>query len=135
MASIAPLATPPLTRASTVVLPLSDKTPSFIIGQAKKSYKHQYSNIYFVRLRLLREVVEKRAKKLWEHINGNPVLIPRVLEVTKSHLCYVVGTVYMDMPLKPNVMEDIARDVSVGAPVEFLRLMPCRTRSLRLHLL
>lgn len=116
MASIAPLATPPLTRASTVVLPLSDKTPSFIIGQAKKSYKHQYSNIYFVRLRLLREVVEKRAKKLWEHINGNPVLIPRVLEVTKSHLCYVVGTVYMDMPLKPNVMEDIARDNSIPPP-------------------
>jgi len=106
-----------------------------------------------VRLRLLREVVEKRAKKLWEHLNGmvhfsdmstpvnaslskgNPVLIPRVLEVTKSHLCYVVGTVYMDMPLKPNVMEDIARDVSVGAPVEFLRLMPRRTRFPRLHLL
>ena len=87
-----------------------------------------------MRLRLLREVVEKRAKKLWEHLNGtvhfsdmltlvnaslskgNPILIPRVLEVTKSHLCYVVGTVYMDMPLKPNVMEDIARDVSIGAP-------------------
>jgi hypothetical protein len=27
-------------------------------------------------------------------------------------MCYIVGTVYMNMPLKPNVMEDIARDVS-----------------------
>jgi DNA polymerase delta subunit 2 len=42
---------------------------------------------------------------------GNPVLVPRVLEVVKSQLCYIVGTVYMDMPLKPNVLEDIARDV------------------------
>jgi DNA polymerase delta subunit 2 len=42
---------------------------------------------------------------------GNPVLVPRVLEVIKSRLCYIIGTVYMDMPLKPNVMEDIARDV------------------------
>jgi DNA polymerase delta subunit 2 len=38
-------------------------------------------------------------------------LVPRVLEVEKGKLCYVVGTVYMDMPLKPNVMIDIARDV------------------------
>lgn len=48
------------------------------------------------------------------HVADNPVLVPRVLEVVKSKLCYVVGTVYMDMPLKPNVLEDIARDVSDG---------------------
>jgi hypothetical protein len=46
---------------------------------------------------------------------GNPTRIPRVLEVVKSQLCWVVGTVYMDMPLKPNVLEDIARDVSPGS--------------------
>lgn len=45
-------------------------------------------------------------------VSGSPILVPRVLEVVKSRLCYIVGTVYMDMPLKPNVMEDIARDVS-----------------------
>lgn len=36
-----------------------------------------------------------------------------MLEVTKGKLCYIVGTVYMDMPLKPNVLEDLARDVSI----------------------
>ncbi len=30
----------------------------------------------------------------------------------KGQLCLVIGTVYMDMPLKPNVLEDIGRDVS-----------------------
>ena len=44
------------------------------------------------------------------------MLIPSVLEVVKSQLCYVVGTVYMEMPLKPNVLEDIARDVGVATP-------------------
>ena len=34
---------------------------------------------------------------------GSPTLIPRVLEVVKSKLCWIVGTVYMDMALKPNV--------------------------------
>jgi len=38
--------------------------------------------------------------------------VPRVLEVVKGQLCLVIGTVYMDMPLKPNVLEDIGRDVS-----------------------
>lgn len=42
---------------------------------------------------------------------GNPRFVPKVLEVVKSQMCYIVGTVYMDMPLKPNAMEDIARDV------------------------
>lgn len=36
----------------------------------------------------------------------------RVLDVQKGKLCYVIGTVYMDMPLKPNVLTDLARDVS-----------------------
>lgn len=36
----------------------------------------------------------------------------RVLDVERGELCYIVGTVYMDMPLKPNVLEDLANDVS-----------------------
>lgn len=44
------------------------------------------------------------------------MLVPRVLEVVKSQLCYIVGTVYLDMPLKPNVLEDIGRDVRSHLP-------------------
>lgn len=44
---------------------------------------------------------------------GNPVFVPRVLDVEKGQLCFIIGTVYMDMPLKPNVLEDVARDVSL----------------------
>lgn len=43
---------------------------------------------------------------------GSPKLVPRVLDVLKGKPCFIVGTVYMDMPLKPNVLEDIGRDVS-----------------------
>lgn len=105
---------------------------SFSIKSADKSYKHQYSNIYFVRLRALRQHVEQRAKGRWNEVAGahtqysaskrvlmcvvllagNPVFVPRVLDVEKGQLCFIIGTVYMDMPLKPNVLEDVARDVS-----------------------
>lgn len=42
-----------------------------------------------------------------------PRLLPRILELNRGQPCYIVGTVYMDMPLKPNVLEDMARSVSV----------------------
>ncbi|KAG5645811.1 hypothetical protein DXG03_005152 [Asterophora parasitica] len=115
--SIDHLPTPPvIARLATAVLEPTPKTPSFQINTKNKSYKYQYSNIYFVRLRLLREFVEERAHRRWSKIAGEPILVPRVLEVVKSRLCYIVGTVYMDMPLKPNVMEDIARDHSIPPP-------------------
>ncbi|KAK0483380.1 DNA polymerase alpha/epsilon subunit B-domain-containing protein [Armillaria novae-zelandiae] len=85
-------------RSTTCVLEATDATPSFRIGETDKSYKHQYSNIYFTRLSELRKPIEERALKRW------------------ANLCYVVGTVYMDMPLKPNVLEDIARDHSIPPP-------------------
>jgi hypothetical protein len=45
-------------------------------------------------------------------LQGSPKLVSRVLDVVKGQLCFVIGTVYMDMPLKPNVLDDIGRDVS-----------------------
>jgi DNA polymerase delta subunit 2 len=38
--------------------------------------------------------------------------VDRVLDVRQGELGWVVGTVYMDLPLKPNVLEDLARDVT-----------------------
>ncbi|PPR04960.1 hypothetical protein CVT24_010418 [Panaeolus cyanescens] len=103
-------------RSSTTIYPLSKATPSFVIDQHKKTYKYQYSNIYFIRLKHLREPVEDNAFLKWKGISGNPVLVPRVLDVEKGRLCYIIGTVYMDMPLKPNVLIDIARDQSIPPP-------------------
>lgn len=35
-----------------------------------------------------------------------------MLDVENGKLCYIIGTIYMDMSLKPNVLEDLAREVS-----------------------
>ncbi|CAL1704119.1 unnamed protein product [Somion occarium] len=106
----------PKTRPSTSLVAPPNKTPQFTIDAQNKSYKHQYANIYFVRLRLLRGFVEEQAKKKWNEVAGNPTFVPRVLDVEKGQLCFIIGTVYMDMPLKPNVLDDIARDHSIPAP-------------------
>ncbi|KIY72957.1 hypothetical protein CYLTODRAFT_366735 [Cylindrobasidium torrendii FP15055 ss-10] len=107
--------TPPK-RATTVVLDAVDATPSFKLKVDKTTYKHQYANIYYYRLTILRRAVEEEAKARWANISGGPVYVDRVLDILKGQICWILGTVYVDMPLKPNVLEDIARDHSIPAP-------------------
>lgn len=57
-----------------------------------------------------------RASAKWKDLPGKPVFVRRVLDVVKSQLCWIIGTVYMDMPLKPNVLEDLGRDYSIPPP-------------------
>lgn len=57
-------------------------------------------------------LIPGRANSL--RLAGDPEFVPRVLDVQKNQLCYVIGTVYMEMPMKPNVLDDIARDVSTS---------------------
>lgn len=44
---------------------LPELSKGFFIDPSKRSFKHQYSNIYFVRLVELRPIVEEHAKQLW----------------------------------------------------------------------
>ncbi|KAJ8579832.1 hypothetical protein M405DRAFT_802452, partial [Rhizopogon salebrosus TDB-379] len=106
----------PLVRLTSTIVPPTEVTPSFEIDAKNKSYRHQYANIYFTRLIMLRDAVEKRAKARWGGLANEPLYVARVLDVVKSQLCWVIGTVYMDMPLKPNVLEDIGRDHSIPPP-------------------
>ncbi|OJA10664.1 hypothetical protein AZE42_12797 [Rhizopogon vesiculosus] len=64
MATLDPILTPsrPLVRlTSTIVLP-TEMTPSFEIDAKNKSYRHQYANIYFTRLIMLKNAVEEAGK-------------------------------------------------------------------------
>jgi DNA polymerase delta subunit 2 len=68
-----------------------------------------------LRLTKLKPAVEEKAYESWEdfEIGGEKVeRIERVLDVRQGKLCWVAGTIYMDMPLKPNILEDISKDVS-----------------------
>ncbi|TYJ55337.1 hypothetical protein B9479_003951 [Cryptococcus floricola] len=106
-----------MARPSPSYDPLLEVSKQFTVLPANRSYKHQYANIYFVRLVEQRPTVEKRAIEKWKKVKGNPPLLPRILNLTRSHLCYIVGTVYMEMPLKPNILEDMARDHWLAPPI------------------
>ncbi|KAL2004089.1 hypothetical protein VTN02DRAFT_309 [Thermoascus thermophilus] len=79
----------------------------------ERHYQQQYGDMYFLRLARLKPAVEEVARESWEGLSiaGEQVRhVERVLDVRQGQLCWVAGTVYMDMPLKPNVLDDIARD-------------------------
>ena len=75
--------------------------------------------MYFLRLAKLKPAVEQIAEDAWSEIQiaGEKVRrVDRVLDVRQGELCWVAGTVYMDMPLKPNILDDISKDHWIAAP-------------------
>ncbi|BGP36434.1 DNA polymerase delta small subunit Cdc1 [Rhodotorula kratochvilovae] len=96
--------------------------PPFTTTRNDGQFAKQYANLYWLRLVVLRKRVLERARKRWveggalDGAKSPPQHVKRLLEVENGKLCYVVGTVYVDMPLKPNVLEDLARDHHITAP-------------------
>ncbi|KAL9128973.1 MAG: hypothetical protein Q9217_002448 [Psora testacea] len=85
----------------------------------RKQYQQQYGDMYFLRLAKLKPAVEEIAAPAWEdfQIAGERVRhVDRVLDVRQGELCWVAGTVYMEMPLKPNILDDISKDHWIAAP-------------------
>lgn len=39
--------------------------------------------------------------------------VERVLDVRQGELCWVAGTIYMDLPLKPNILDDLTKEVEI----------------------
>ncbi|PHH59316.1 hypothetical protein CDD81_3385 [Ophiocordyceps australis] len=105
----------PLCRESSCYKPLH----TFDLDQGRP-YQQQYGDMYFLRLVKLKSVVDEVAAAAWEGtIIGDEEAkkVDRVLNVRQGDLCWVVGTVYMEMALKPNVLEDVINDRWVTAPL------------------
>ncbi|KAK4561045.1 DNA polymerase delta small subunit Cdc1 [Recurvomyces mirabilis] len=84
-----------------------------------RHYQQQYADMYFARLAQIKPAVEQIASEAWADfdIAGEKALRKdRVLDVRQGELCWVIGTVYMEMPLKPNVLEDIGKEHWIAAP-------------------
>jgi DNA polymerase delta subunit 2 len=74
--------------------------------EKEKHYQQQYGDMYFLRLTKLKPVVEIIAEEAWDgfQIAGETVRkVDRVLDVRQGELCWVAGTIYMEMLLKPNI--------------------------------
>ncbi|KAI2621670.1 DNA polymerase alpha/epsilon subunit B-domain-containing protein [Hypoxylon sp. NC1633] len=85
-----------------------------------RSYQQQFADMYFLRLTKIKPAVDQLASAAWDDtmIGDEPVKkVERVLDIRQGELCWVTGTVYMDMPLKPNILEDVSKDRWISAPI------------------
>lgn len=104
----------PLTRQPSSYKPLQ----TYALDK-EKQYQQQYGDMYFLRLAKLKPAVEAVGADAWEGfvMGGEEVeRTERVLDVRQGKLCWVAGTIYMEMPLKPNILDDISKDVSPSSP-------------------
>lgn len=70
-----------------------------------------------MRLAKIKPAVEQVAAEAWDGtvVGDEPATkVDRVLDVRQGELCWVAGTVFMDMPLKPSILEDVSKDVSLS---------------------
>jgi DNA polymerase delta subunit 2 len=91
----------------------------------ERHYQQQYGDMYFLRLSKLKPAVEQIASEAWDdfQIGGEAVeRVERVLDVRQGKLCWVAGTIYMEMPLKPNILDDISKDVSLSVCILWIGL-------------
>ncbi|KAK3115822.1 DNA polymerase delta small subunit Cdc1 [Teratosphaeriaceae sp. CCFEE 6253] len=105
-----------LTRTHATYIPI----PTYQLPKGEhRHYQQQYADMYFARLAQLKPAVEAMATEAWADftIAGETASRKdRVLDVRQGELCWVAGTVYMEMPLKPNVLEDIGKEHWIAAP-------------------
>ncbi|CAK1367837.1 DNA polymerase subunit delta-2 [Cercospora beticola] len=106
----------PLTRVACSYNPLATYTLPRGNG---KHYQQQYADMYFARLAQLKPGLVQLATDAFSdyEIAGEAAKrVDRVLDVRQGNLCWVIGTIYMEMPLKPNVLDDIGKEHWIAAP-------------------
>ncbi|KAG0336960.1 hypothetical protein BG000_005958 [Podila horticola] len=100
-------------RRTAIADDLGPLQETFIVKS--RDYKLQYAHLYFMRLMLMRPVVLQQANVKWGSLEPKAQHVDKVLDVQQGEISYLVGTVYMDMKLKPNILNDITKDHWIAA--------------------
>ncbi|KAF9907612.1 hypothetical protein BX616_000372 [Lobosporangium transversale] len=106
-------ATPLIHRRKAAFDDLSSLQDNFLVKT--RDYRLQYAHLYFTRLVLMRPKVLEQAKKQWNSLPSKPKHVEKVLDVQPGEISYLVGTVYTEMKLKPNILNDITKDHWIAA--------------------
>jgi DNA polymerase delta subunit 2 len=102
------------TRPPQTYDPLSRLRDEFVVPFKARSYAQQFAKVYFLRLSRLRERLKEKCLERWKA--QTPC---RVLDIDPSRISVVIGTLYCEMKLKPNVLEDLAREVCMSCACFF----------------
>ncbi|RKP02143.1 hypothetical protein CXG81DRAFT_11167 [Caulochytrium protostelioides] len=77
-----------------------------------RSYQQQYAGLYYSRLKLMRNRCHAAAQRQWPQIPH----VPRLLNVEVARTCFLIGTFFIDMPLKTNILDEVTQDQWLELP-------------------
>jgi DNA polymerase delta subunit 2 len=83
----------------------------FLLDAREQS--HQYFNVYQCRARQLRPAVVERIQKLQKENGTDHPVEERILDVRMGIHSFLVGTIFKEMPLKPNVLREYSREQAI----------------------
>ncbi|KAK9463409.1 DNA polymerase alpha/epsilon subunit B-domain-containing protein [Lipomyces oligophaga] len=98
---------------------IEEYNSEFITKNKGDSYERQYASIYFMRLALLKPRVCQSAQDAWGDmiVAGQKVqYAPRALDISPGKLCYIVGTIYLEITSKPNILEEVTNEFWTDVP-------------------
>ncbi|KAL6073527.1 DNA polymerase delta subunit 2 [Balamuthia mandrillaris] len=99
-------------------LPTEFTHQRFVIKE-KQHLNQQYASLYDHRLLALRPVVAEKANAKWrpnDDSTNEPRHHTKILEIAPGEKCFVTGTLYRDMPLRPNILESYAKERTIIPP-------------------
>ncbi|KAL4401183.1 DNA polymerase delta subunit 2 [Malassezia pachydermatis] len=96
-------------RAAAAYEALSTLSDPLRIPASERSYARQFAQMYDYRLAALRRRVYHQAESYLQ--DRDVTYVKRILDIPPKRTCLIIGTFYCHMPLKPDVLQDIARDV------------------------
>jgi len=73
-------------------------------------YSAQYASLYYYRLKALQPDLLKTVEQRWCVEEGLPI-VDRILQLGVGTKCVVTGTLFKEMPLRPNILESYAKEV------------------------
>ncbi|KAI8984018.1 DNA polymerase alpha/epsilon subunit B-domain-containing protein [Mycotypha africana] len=82
----------------------------------KHVYTQQYASLYYIRLLKLRHYLLKACQDKWDCIPEKPQYVQKTLDLQPGQLSYMLGTIYIEMPKKPNVINDLEDEDTIINP-------------------
>ncbi|KAK2182621.1 hypothetical protein NP493_345g04035 [Ridgeia piscesae] len=83
-----------------------ENTSERFVHQRDRTFQKQYAHLYTARLSNMRPKLERAAKVKW----GGKVPMKQLCDIQHDERCVIVGTLFKDMILKPNILKEISEE-------------------------
>ncbi|GEQ67308.1 hypothetical protein JCM33374_g972 [Metschnikowia sp. JCM 33374] len=97
-------------------LPSDFKNKALYTLEGDRKYTRQFFSMYEHRSKMLKPRVDREAHRVWGHnsreVNGKFIQHKeKILDILSGELCWVSGTVFIDMKHKLNILHDVEKGV------------------------